>query len=479
MHTSVAACDETGAVIPYGSGFAGGIVDGFAGGFGVVRGRTAQKRGAHFLAALVEKQTTCLRKLGGSRAHEVRFGRFLRNPAVSKEEMLAAAGMATGSRVGGRRVLVIQDTTELNFSGHVASKRGFGTVGNGVDIGFFLHPQVVLDALSGGIVGLAGATVLNRTKRPEKHRRARPIDAKESKRWLDGAETAGRVLADALEITVVGDRESDIYQEFACRPDNVHLLTRAAQDRAITGGGKLFAFAASLAERARYAIDVPAKGGRPARKATVALGFGAVSIERPRNGADQRLPAGLPLHVVDVREIDPPHGDKPVHWCLLTTHVVASLEDAHRIVGWYRRRWTIEQVFRTLKGQGFAIEESQIIELETLAKLATAALIAAVRVMQLVQARDGATGQKLADAFRPEDEPLIEALVVKLEGKTQKQKNPHPPGTLARAAWVVGRLGGWDGYVGHGYKPAGPKTMYHGLIRFDAMKHGWNLAHDE
>jgi hypothetical protein len=111
-----------------------------------------------------------------------------------------------------------------------------------------------------------------------------------------------------------------------------------------------------------------------------------------------------------------------------------------------------------------------------LAKLATAALIAAVRVMQLVHARDGTTEQSLADAFQAEDEPLIEPLVAKLEGKTEKQKNPHPPGTLARVAWVIGRLGGWSGYVGGGYKPAGSKTMHDGLLRFDAIKHGWELA---
>ena len=58
--------------------------------------------GRDFLAALVGQQTTCLRKLGGSRAGEVRFGRFLRNPEVTMSEMLAEAGRATGERVGGR-----------------------------------------------------------------------------------------------------------------------------------------------------------------------------------------------------------------------------------------------------------------------------------------------------------------------------------------------------------------------------------------
>lgn len=428
--------------------------------------------GRDFLAALVGGQTTCLRKLGGSRAGEVRFGRFLRNSEVTMSAMLTETGRATGERIGGRHILAIQDTTELNFSAHRGRKQGFGTVGNGVDIGLFLHPVVAVDAVTGGIVGLAGATVLNRTER----RRKRVLSDKESRRWLDGAETAGRVLCGALSITVVADRESDIYEEFARRPANVELLTRAAQDRALEGGGRLFAACAAMATRERFVIDVPAKGNRPARQATVALGFGEVTIKRPCNGAARTLPETLRLRVVVVRETAPPDGAVPVRWVLLTTHRVASVAQARRILAWYRLRWIIEQVFRTLKGQGFAIEDSQVVDAATLAKLATAALIAAVRVMQLVRGRDGGTGQSLTDAFAAADEALIEALVVRLEGRTEKQKNPHPPGSLARAAWVIGRLGGWSGYSGGGYKPPGPKTMYDGLVKFDAIKQGWGLA---
>lgn len=441
----------------------------------VVRRRTAQKRGRDFLSALVEKKRCCLRKLGGSRAGEVRFGRFLRNPSVTKEEMLATAAAQTGGRVAGRKLLVLQDTSELNFSGHAASKQGFGTVGNGADIGFFIHPQLVVDALTGGVIGLAGASLINRTDGAATDRRKRGPDEKESRRWLAGAQTAGAVLGAAEEITVVADRESDIYDEFARRPANVHLLTRVAQDRALANGSRLFAFARALPEAMRYEIEVPAKGARAARKAVVSLSFGKAAIARPLT-ADKALAPSVTLSLVEVREIDPPVGEAPVHWLLSTTHAVDSVEDARRMVFWYRRRWLIEQMFRTLKGQCLRVEESQIVEMEPLAKLTVAAMIAAARVLQLVQARDGATGQTLADAFEEADAPLIEALTAKLEGKTEKQKNPHARGTLARAAWVIGRLGGWSGYVGGGYKPPGPKTMYDGLVEYDAIRRGWTIA---
>ena len=72
-------------------------------------------------------------------------------------------------------------------------------------------------------------------------------------------------------------------------------------------------------------------------------------------------------------------------------------------------------------------------------------------------------------------EPLAEALIASHEGKTEKLKNPHPLGSLARWSWLIGRLGGWDGYHGHGYKPAGPKTIANGLRRFEAVRQGWTL----
>lgn len=394
--------------------------------------------------------------------------------------MIATAGAHTARAAEGRHVLAIQDTTELNFSKHLGSKRGFGRAGNGVDIGFFLHPVVVVEAGSGGILGLAEAITINRTQPVREHRRKRPVEEKESQRWLDGLLAASRVLSSARLVTVITDREGDFYAEMiAPRRDNVHLLIRSGQDRGLFGGGLLFAAGDGFAIAAHRTIDVPARpGGRPGRQAKLAISFGAVSIARPQHQVPKEWPASVELRLVVAREIDPPDGEKPIVWRLLTTHEVDSLADAERIIAFYRRRWIIEQVFRTLKAQGFDIEESQVLDADTMIKLATATLIAAVRVMQLVMARDGSTGQQLSDALDPDDKSLVEALVKKLEGATAKQKNQHPKGSLARFAWVVGRLGGWDGYVGHGYKPAGPKTMAYGLQRFDGIRDGWKLQQE-
>ena len=107
---------------------------------------------------------------------------------------------------------------------------------------------------------------------------------------------------------------------------------------------------------------------------------------------------------------------------------------------------TIEQVVQVMKSQGFDLEESQIGTPEAMAKLALAVLIAALRIMQLVNARSVTTGQKLADAMGEAAGPLVEILTRKLEGKTVKLKNPHPevraraPGVGRRPAGRLRRL---------------------------------------
>jgi Transposase DDE domain len=318
--------------------------------------------------------------------------------------------------------------------------------------------------------------VLNRTEGKVTDRKLRGADDKESRRWLHGAEIAGDLLAGASMTTVVADREGDIYDLFARRPAEVHLLCRSAHDRALADGGLLSAHCDAWQPLDRTTVGVPPRGTtRPERQATVALRFGAVTLRRPAY-QDPSLPAAMAVWVVDVREVDPPDGQEPLHWRLLTTHAVTTVAQARQIVAWYRMRWIIEQVFRALKTHGLRIEDSQIEDAHCFAKLAVVALIAVVRSMQLVLARDGGTGQAITDAADPADMPALRSLNASLEGRTEKLKNPHDPASLAWFAWIVARLGGWSGYTSKGYKPPGPKTIHHGLLRLDPILLGWRLA---
>ena len=390
--------------------------------------------------------------------------------------MASHAASRTAERVAGREIIVVQDTSELILGGRRAKANGYGPVGKGGGTrGLLLHAALALDADSDALLGLVDAQVWNRDKGKVMPRRSRATADKESQRWLSVTAQASTALSAARSITVISDRESDIYEHFAQRPANVGLIVRSNWNRKIEleagASTQLAAFVDGLPEAARFSVTIPAAPGRKERTAELALRFSSVTLCRPHPSPAPDLPDGIRLTVVDVRELPSKYDGEPIHWRLLTTHVVRNPKQARRIIDLYRKRWTIEEFFRTLKSAGFDIEEADIGEPEVMIKFVGAAALAAVTIMQLVRARDGATEEKLSEAFEPDDQPVLEALSSQLEGATARQKNPHPKGTLAFAAWVIARLGGWTAYYG---KP-GPRVMRQGLEDFRRIKYGTTL----
>lgn len=413
----------------------------------------------------------------------MQFTRFLRNGCVTATAMSRHAGEQTAGRVAGREVVAIQDSSELVLGGRRAAAAGYGIVGKGgATRGLMLHPVLAVEVGSEALLGLVSMQVWNRQGGGKgSTRRKRATDAKESQRWIEGMRQAGEVLAQAASITVLSDREGDMYELFAQRPANVQLIVRACQNRRIEQAAPqdaklLFDLIEAQPEYGRVKVEVPAAPGRRARTAELVVRFAPAVLRRPLHGADPTLPETVPVTLVEVREVAPPaDGSKPIHWRLLTTHTVTTLAQAQRVVELYRLRWIIEEFFSTLKTAGFDIEAADISEPRAMINLVAATTVAAVTIKQLVQARDGTTDQRLTDAFDPDDQPILEAVSAKLEGKTERQRNPHPKGSLAFAAWVIARLGGWTGYYG---KP-GPKVMRIGLAEFRAIKYGSTLAgHD-
>ena len=391
----------------------------------------------------------------------MRIGRFLRHDKVTVEKIVDRAAAGTASRVAGLDVLAIQDTTGFRDDG----------LGNSL-VG---HVTIAVEGEQGALLGLVDARVIERHGGGGKGAKSRAVCGKQSQRWLDGLRASGRLAAaGAARVTAVADREGDIYEMFADRPEGVEVLVRAAQDRAVSQGtGRLFHSLADRPER-EHKVALPARPGQSKREARIAVRFGAVTLQRPKNRpAAPGLPAQQPVFLVEAREIAPPPGVTPAHWRLLTSHRVESFEQARWITQLYRRRWVIEQLFRTIKSKGFDIE-SVSMQTAPFRTLCAMTLVAGISCLQMVQDRDGSARRPLQDAFDAEDRPALEAVSTTLEGKTEKQKNPYPKGSLAFAAWVCARLGGWTGYYG---KP-GPVVMLHGLYQFRAIQRGYRIKHD-
>jgi hypothetical protein len=423
-----------------------------------------------------ERVTVNLREAANHRAEWVGFSRWLNNPNVTVEEIVAHRAETLAGSVDGLHVLAIQDTTEINYAAHAGRVRGLGPTGNGIDPGLFAHPVLALDAASGALLGIADMQIWSRQGPARADYRRQPIEEKESHRWIVGAMAAKTRLAAAAMVTVIADRESDIYEEFVRVPDQrTHLLTRACRDRALVDGGRLFTVTESWPVAQRFEIAVRAQPGRAARSAKVELRFGALTIKRPGNCSDPAAPPQLALHLVEVKEYDSAVAE-PIHWRLLTTHCVGNAAQALQVIAWYRARWQIEQLFRTSKSEGVDVEASQVEQAEALRKLAAITIIAASKIMQLVAARGGAVNRPATDIVSPQQLPLLAVLQRKLEGKTIKQKNPHALHSIAWLSWIIARLGGWTGYASE--RPPGPITMRRGWHRFQQIAQGWTLKED-
>ena len=424
---------------------------------------------------MLTSKTVCYRRFDETRKSCLGAWRFFANEKVTAEKIVDSWGEGTREAVVGRHVLAIQDTTEVHFATKPKRRRGLGQCGHGNAYGLLAHTMMAVDADSGACLGLVTGRIWNRKTVQRTPLRCRALEQRESNRWVEVPEAAKPVLARAAMVTVIADREGDIYPTWGRVPDEtVHVLTRVMSDRCLIGAGDatLHTVADGFPVADTATLDLPARPPkRAARTAKLELRFGEVEIARPVNETDRTLPRSVRLRLVEVREVDTPQGEEPLRWRLLTTHAVDDRAKAWRIVSWYKLRWSIEQLFRVAKSQGLGLEDSQMATAEGLMKLTAAALKAACIDMQLVQERDGQHGLPASTVFAPAEIATLEALNPTLEGNTAKQKNPHPALSLAWAAWVIARLGYWHCYG----KPPGPITFHRGMERFKAIHQGFSL----
>ncbi|WP_240539627.1 IS4 family transposase [Rhizobium sp. CCGE 510] len=279
----------------------------------------------------------------GKHSEEIRFGRFLNNGAVRVEEIIDGWSDQTQSAVAGRHVLALQDTSEIKFATTPDNRRDLGKIKKGNCFGLLLHPMLALDADTGSCLGLVGGKVWTRGTDELTPHAERPLNEKESRRWVETAEAAKPLLLRAARVTAIADREGDFFIMWARLPDQrFDLLSRVMHDHALIGGSKLRDTVETVRFCDTQTIELRERADHPARQATLCLRFGQATIRRPQNLREEGLPDGVTLSWVEVVEPDAPEGVEPLHWLLLTTHALSSATDAWQIIAWYKQRWMIE-----------------------------------------------------------------------------------------------------------------------------------------
>ena len=390
-------------------------------------------------------------------------------------------------QVEGRHVLSISDTSEINLQAHQGRLKaeGLGVVGNNTDVGFFIHPTLAVDAENGFPLGISNIQLWTRSpdrlKKKAQDYAKLPIEKKESYKWLVSAKQSQRCLdkGEARLITHIGDREADLYEEWATVPDRYnHVLVRVHQDRRLLGQTQsLYQYLSEQPCEGTYTVAVKAdpRHGRTAREALLTVSCARVEIQRPDKFKDDEYPPSLSLYAVEAKEVNPPPGQEPIHWRLMTTHQVVCIEQALQVLEWYCWRWRIEQLFATLKLAGLDIEATQLESVEAIQRLTILGLSVAVRTLQMVEGRDNAD-IPASVSFTEQQQECLTQIAPTLQGQTQKQQNPYPPTSLAWATWFIARLGGWSAY--RSQRPPGMPTLVHGLRRFEAIFIGWKTALD-
>ena len=391
-----------------------------------------------------------LRQAGGDLVH---------HEGLTPDDLLAGHYACTSARCAQYPwVLVPHDSTAVNYTSHKAT-RGLGKLGDSQGgRGLWVHSAVALSP-DGVPLGVLAFDVWARPKAQSDYR-TRPLEQRESYKWLRTANAVSARLAPGQLALLLSDRESDMFEYLALRtPSNVAKLVRAVRPRNCTAlcdgwRGSVLRAAQRAELLATRTVTVAANGAKHEREATLEVRSVQVQLESPRRwkAADR---CTLAVTVIQVTEPAPPAGVKPLMWTLLTTLAPTDVEEVLYLVDAYRRRWGIEQVHQALKREGLDIERLQLKTAGALSRALAIYWMVTQRAMELCyEARTNP--DRPACELLGDDELAVLSL---LRGERIQ--------TLGVAVHQIAKLGGWPGYPSS--KPYGPKSVEAGLMVLGAM----------
>ena len=374
--------------------------------------------------------------------------------------------LAAGASV----VFLLQDTMELNLTGHRACE-GLGPIGSG-GVLRGLHQQNVLaaDPLTRRPVGLMYQKHHRRKERGKGHTRVKqrnvPLDQRESYWWVGAIKAIGPP-PEGVRWVHVGDRGEDIFGVYEqARCNNADWLIRSARDRSVTasaGTGHLFEYARSLPAAGKRKLTTRRKQTGGPVEANLSVAFGEVGLRPVKYEREYRDLEPIRCSVVRVWETDPPKGVAPLEWMLLTSLECTSPEQALRIAEGYALRWLIEE-FHKCEKTGCQVQERRLQHVDRLEPLLGLLSVLAVWLLTLKYvARDHPDQPAAASA-----ENRMVHLMARSLGK---RADTLTIGELWRG---IGRLGGHPGRKGDG--PVGWLRAWRGWQNFQLILFGAGLA---
>jgi hypothetical protein len=366
-------------------------------------------------------------------------------------------------------LLVIHDATELDYT-TLSSLGELGQIGNGNRRGYICHNSLVVDPQGRRVIGLANQVLHRRIKAPKDETKAQSQtrEDRESRLWVQGVQGSP---ADAKLVDVC-DRGADTteFLDHEVRHER-RFVVRSSHDRVMDVGHatrderhRLHAFARSLTEKTQRTVEVTCQTGSGKRKAHLAVAFAPVQVIPPKQKRGEHGGQPLALWIVRAWEPDPPTGEEPVEWFLLTNEPVASAADAWRVVGWYTCRWVVEEYHKAMK-TGCDVEELQFCYEDRLQPM-----IALLSVVALTLLNLRATSRRPDAQTRPATDVVSEDYVEVLSA--WRHGAIRVDWTIHDFFYALARLGGHQNRKSD--KPPGWLVLWRGWLTLHAMTVGAN-----
>lgn len=427
------------------------------------------KRLVHMAEQRAKQPNASIPQMSGSLAEVSAAYRFFDNEHIQAEPILASHVQATRERITGHAVvLAVQDTTELDYTTHPATQ-GLGYLEDAAHQGLYVHTTLLVTPQREPL-GVLQQQIWARSeedfgKRAE--RKARPIDQKESHKWLTSLEAVDELQKDLpnTRLVSVGDAEADVFDLFVKAQElDQGLLVRAAQDRRVAQEARyLWAEVTRQPVAGQLKVSVQREADRPARQATVEVRFCKVTLQAPQYRAKEDLPE-IGLWAVLASEVSAPAGEKPIEWLLLTNVPVLQFSDAIERITWYTARWVVEMFHKVLKS-GCRVERRQFEDTDNLRRYLALDSVVAWRVLALTLSN------------RQTPELPCTAILESYEWKAlycyvhHTSQLPQQVPSLREAIRWIAQLGGFLGRKSDGQP--GTMVVWRGLQRLNDIATTW------
>jgi hypothetical protein len=304
-------------------------------------------------------------------------------------------------------VLIIHDTTEVDFSG-LESVQGLGQIGHGGCRGFLCHNSLAYDYDAGEVLGLAGQLIHVRRQvaKGESPKAKREHPGRESRLWKRGWEAVGPPPPGGRRVNLA-DRGADIFEFIEPMQwcgDQYVIRSKSNRNVELDDGrggvvkAKLHDFARSLPALGERSVAVSTNRGHAGRTARVAVSAAAVSIRPPHFARGEHSARNLPAWVIYVHELEAPAGETPLEWVLLSNVAAPDFERAGERVDWYACRPIVEEFHKAAK-TGCGIELPQFTTPHALQATLAVLSVVATQLLRLrdLSRRDDATTRPAAD----------------------------------------------------------------------------------